>query len=206
MKNTVVFVLLMAAPTLPLGAGVIFNDFGPGYGFNTTTGYTEQGSDPGYTVQAMSFVASGTHAVTQIDAALGYYRGTNAMTLTLNSDNSGTPGTALLSWSLTNLPAGGSSGIVTVTTSSNTILTDGVTYWLVATPGASDTLCAWDYNNTGVSGIMATQSSPGGSWLTTGSQPLGAFDVLYGTSGVPEPATALLALAALAVCKWGCKP
>lgn len=181
---------------------VVFNDFGPGSSYESGTGWTVAGSSSSagmYYASAMPFTPSGDFNLAQIDIALSYISGDESFVVDLDSDNGGTPGSVLASWTLTSgLPSFGSCcSVNTLTPTSTVSLSDGVQYWLVASPSdpGGTAWGAWNFNNTGATGNVLYQTSPGGAFTPPGGNTLGAFDVL-GNSPVPEPASAGMTLGA----------
>lgn len=178
-------------------ADTIFTDFGPGNAYNCCTGLTVSGINSVIATQwwaANAFTPSGNFTLTQIDVAIGTVTGTNGVTLSLETDSAGQPsGTVLESWNVTNLPAFGSCcGIETVTSGGGVVLSNGVQYWVVATPLGNDTWAAWNENSIGLQGLSESNNN-GTGWQNFGN-PEAAFDVLGTpvTNAVPEPATLLL--------------
>lgn len=194
--------LLSAAPSL-FASSVIFNDFGPGYAYDS--GISEvisgSGSGVGYDNDANPFTSSGTFVLTQIDVAIGTSSGSSAFTLELDSDNANSPGAVLTSWTvISGIPDLGTCCTVeTLIPTSAIELTAGTKYWLVARPAdpTGTTFDGWALNTTGATGNAEQQFSPDGSYTSNGNA-LGAFDVL-GASPVPEPASFGLTAGALAV-------
>ena len=137
---TVVGVLLTACS---LYGDTIFNDF-PDTTINITVLASQ--SNGGFPAWASEFTASQTYDLTSVEVALGYISGTNAATVELVSDNSGTPGnTVLESWSLTNVadaPSGNGDGIQpteTLDDQTGLVLDADTNYWLEVVAGDSTT-------------------------------------------------------------------
>ena len=107
--------------------------------------------------------------------------GTNGVTLSLNRDSSGAPGTAIKTWNVVNLPTFPGCCKLDLARLKKTVrVKKGVQYWLVAstdkaTQDASD---SWNMNSRGISGTVA-QRFDNGSWqVTKNSALLPAFSVL----------------------------
>jgi hypothetical protein len=110
---------------------------------------------------------AGTSAVLgSIALALGAGgTGTNGVIISLNQDANGVPGTALETWTVTNLPTGAQPALTTVSDRVNLMLNAGQAYWLVVQPQAPDTHALWYTNVLGLSGAMGNNGS-GWSTLT----------------------------------------
>ena len=174
-------------------AATIYSDFGPGNTYNFDGGYVVLGPDcanlvgPGCSPDeiAMGFTPSDNYSLTQINVALQYSAGTNAVILTLSSDNNGLPGAALANWNLSGLPAIDTCcPIETVTPASAIDLSSGTQYWILASPGAADAFLTWNFNLSEAGPVAHNE----GSGFLSGTGGLGAFDVLGTVVPVPEPA------------------
>lgn len=192
-----VFCLLSLVLALAVGATastVIFNDFGPGNSYDTSTGWTLGGPNSPVCCQevAMQFTTSTALNLQQIDLAAGWVLGTNSLTLQLAVDNSGTPGTILESWTLGPMGVfGNNNPPLTALSVLHPLLSPGTVYDIVAIP-ANDEWAAWNLNDQGVNANFLFSTDNGNTWNTTFST-LGAFDVIGGSGpAVPEPASLLL--------------
>lgn len=192
---------LVLVLTFPLGSKAqttIYDNLGPGNSYTGNGGRIIAGSEAyplsAPFIPAMPFVPSENMDLSQILIALTWdSQGTNAVTVTLNSDDTGVPGTTIIeSWSLTGLPAFGSTSttVQTLSSSSDVFLSGGTTYWLLASPSTPNTQAVWNLNSTGASGTYASFAV--GSWYSY-SGTLGAFTV-EGTplAPVPEPSSYIL--------------
>lgn len=148
------------------------------------TGYTITGSGSIVGTQfadGMPFTPSANATVTHIGVAVGWVTGTNEVTVTLNADNGGIPGTVLGTFNLSSLPNFGSCCSVEVENVSGVPVTSGTQYWVVVqsvTP-TNDTWAAWNDNDTNETAQpFAFQQS--GVWIQT-SGILAAF----GVAGTP---------------------
>jgi hypothetical protein len=124
---------------------MIFNDFWPGY-------YSSPGVEAGHGVfgasanvgfsnefdQAMPFTPTADYFLTRIDVAIGSMHGTNSAVLALRTDGGGVLGRVLDSWIITDIPSQYSYPVETVVADKDILLKAGAEYWLVASPGASD--------------------------------------------------------------------
>ena len=134
-----------------LSADTVFDSFGPGNAYDTTTRYAvgmtiSHTNDP--FEQARSFVipSGSDYLLDQITVAAGFFigdlGGPNAMTFSLMRDNSGQPGFLLESLMLTDLPSAWDvGGVITANSSMRSLLQAGQTYWIAAT--SPDTSTAW---------------------------------------------------------------
>lgn len=190
-----------ASAVVPIQAStVIFSDFGPGGTYDPNVGFVISGElSPTFTyvTWGMPFTPSGEFLLSQIDIALATFpESTLPVIVTLNADNAGTPGSALMTWTVTDLPPSGTCcSAAMLEASSPLLLSAGTQYWVVAVPQSAETFAEWNGNSIGVTGTAAMQNTPGGSWIFTNLYPLGAFAV----SGIPlpEPANGRLAGASL---------
>lgn len=90
---------------------VSYFDASAGDSYDPTTGATISGAN-GHNVGVLvetgiAFTPAEDFSLRQIDLALSYLSGTNAVVVTLNSDNSAAPDPVLLRWDVANLPAFG---------------------------------------------------------------------------------------------------
>ncbi len=181
MKSVMLAACLLAGPVF--ANDVLYSDLSndPIHLYNALVGYTIEGSDPGpFLAQGFSLLPTISEQLEGIDIAIGVGVGTHSMVITLNSDNSGLPGSILESWKVTGLPgAGGCCGLQTLTSNLAIDLFTGTRYWVLATPGASDTDGIWSLSNTGVTGPRVNESDPAGPFkIFDTDQPSGAFAVI----------------------------
>lgn len=196
MKRAIWLALMLAAVLCvsPARAGVIFNDFGAGDAYNCCTGWTVSGisSPVGAELDVANlFTAAISGTVSQIDLALALVSGDGGATVSLWTDNAGLPGSELGAWGVTATPGFGSCcAIVTIPGLGAPNLVAGQSYFMVM---VADTTSwdAWNWNSQGVNGLVMYNEN-GGGWTSEGTTTLGAFDVLSGGVGVPEPATMTL--------------
>ena len=172
------FPSLLALAVLGLGlglgaearAGYIASNLTASQGYNTGSAYNLTGpaavqGGQGF-VLGVSFTSASTVTFDSAQLALSFMSGTNALNVSLMTDAGGTPsGTTLETIRITGI--GASPGLVTATSTTHSVLTAGVSYWLVATYGASDTYMKWYLNSTGATGQTAYRSDSStaqGSW------------------------------------------
>jgi hypothetical protein len=116
--------------------------------------------------------------ITQIDVAIGYVAGTNAVVIGLAADDHGLPGKTLKSWTFKNMyPFGDCCTLDTVKTKGIKIKIK-TQYWVTVTTNANDATLwgAWNLTYNGATGPFAYQVNQGG-WQGANNT-LGAFDVL----------------------------
>lgn len=100
--------------------------------------------------EAAAFTPDADHTVSKIEVAAGWVVGVNGVVLSLYADAGGVPGTAVKSWSLTNLPPFGCCAIQVRTDASGIPVKGGTQYWIVLKTNSkeSNTLAAWNDNDT----------------------------------------------------------
>lgn len=185
-------------------ASVLFSDLNanPASKYNSGSSWIIQGTGTGaYFAQGFTFTPSATEGLSQVDIALSAVSGSDSVIVTLNADSAGLPGSVLETWNVSGLPAFGTCCVLqTLFPAVPLTLNLGTTYWLVATPGATNTSAGWNVNNTGSTGPRAVQSSSGGAFTIFGANDdRGAFDIIGTAAVVPEPATVTFAVAGLAL-------
>jgi hypothetical protein len=163
------------------GAQLAFSDFGPG---NT---YGSSGvSVGGQFINGYKFTSAATGSVSEIAMGIG---GTGTFNLNLYTDNANTLGSSI--WSASNIPVGSSSpNSAVINVVGGPALATGQNYWLVASGPANS--ANWFNNSIGAIGTWYHHDSGSDFYV---SNSLGAFSV----SVVPEPASALLLFAGLAL-------
>jgi hypothetical protein len=97
---------------------------------------------------AAPFTPSASHVATKIELAGLHYSGGNTFFVSINSDASGLPGTALHTWQLKNLPGVDCCEIVGGTDKTGIQLQGGQQYWIVLGTNANDTNAAaiWGFS------------------------------------------------------------
>lgn len=157
----------------PPGQSFIYNDISsyPLGRYWCCTGYTISGptSVIGQTfADGMPFTPAANMTVTEVVVAVGYVTGTNAVTVTLNDDDNGLPGTAIATFQATNLPGFGGCCTYSIKQLPGVSVTGGTQYWIVVQPGANDTWAAWTENDTNETlQPFAFYSSQNGGWTAT---------------------------------------
>ncbi len=181
--------LLLVAPVGR--ADVIFSNLGPGGTYNNLSGAWSIAnvSSPNTVVITMgpAFSVSGTYKLDSIYLALLYNSNTGGangqVTLSLYTDASGMPGTAVESWVLSSVPDFGSPNGTLVTLPSGGFVLSNATYWVIGS-ASSGVWDLWMVNLDGTDGPVYRN----GVVYPHATMP--AFQV-NGTP-VPEPGTLLL--------------
>ncbi len=167
---------------------IFFNDFGPGFNYDSSSGWAVSGPASPIGSQwtiANMFTAALSGSVNQIDVALFNVAGDQTATVSLWTSDGAIPGTQLGSWGVTDI----GSGVVTVSGITGISLTESQNYFVRIATGGSN-LYGWNFNNQGFTGVVLSSSNGGSTWSPTITTTLSAFDVLG--ADVPEPTTLLL--------------
>jgi hypothetical protein len=185
--------LIWLGAVLSLGAnahaGVIYSNLDGSGDYTAGAGQTIQGTSLGYDAAAAAFTPASTVALGEIAIPLTFFGSgsdTDSAVISLASDSSGLPGADIESWNVSGLPLFGSSNsvLLTVAPTSTVNLTGGVQYWVVVTPGATNTEDAWNLSDTSGTQTTAREFGSGG-WGINGT-PV-ALEVL--SASAPEPST-----------------
>ena len=172
---------------------VVFNSFGPGNTYVTTVGWGVEGASvtAGYRGQAEWFVPGVSGSLSIIQLAMFRSSGSGRSNFYLAQDNGGIPGTILESYLNVFSPG----GLLTLTSTAQSLLQAGNEYWLCAEPADSTTVSGWYYNNQNQANGFAFERSPW-SWSAftdaAHSPSSGVFRV--SVTPVPEPSIAGLAI------------
>jgi PEP-CTERM motif len=189
--------LALCVCSLPATGGTLFSDLGSGGSiYSTSSQWTVAGSASPYglsqTVANLFTVAgSGSLSVSQVDLAVGNISNTlDTFDASIWTDNAGLPGTQVTGafWSLSTATNYGTCySLVSATGITGVTLTGGQQYFMVLGPLSLSNASwnGWNWNNQSVSGLVVENG------FSVGTNTLGAFDVLSGTS-TPEPSTPLL--------------
>jgi hypothetical protein len=181
------------APARTTQAGFIASNLGSGGSYNANSGYTLSGpqssSGLGYSL-AVEFQVTGGAPVAfgAAQLALQYHSGANALDVLLMSNSGGLPGSTLETIHVVNIPTGPS--LVTAVSSTDTLLTPGANYWLVAV-ASNDTYLTWMMNGQGQANHLAYEINHGSGplgWQTSS----GSTDVAFSVAAVPAPSAAAL--------------
>ena len=175
-------------------ADFLYSNLGTGTDvYNCCSGWTVSGTG----TLGISFIAANQFQVTQsgfareIDVAVSYVTGVNSFYLNIDADNGGRPGAVLASF--TNLSSatsfGSCCGLVSIFDVSGLYFQTGIDYWVVIGPmdTTSTTWEAWNLSNS-AQGLDDYSTDGGLSWVSNGTQPQGAFQILPAyCCGTPEP-------------------
>ena len=192
------FVVPLAAAPAVRG-GSIFNNFGPGYSYNTAggnfIGNGLDGSGSNY-AEGDTFTPSFTTDVSTITIALSNYFSTNTdqLQVSLTTDSGAdSPGAVLASFAV--LPGtlgtfGNDNAPVVFTAPAGITLSAGTQYWVTVADisGGSDTNI-WNWNSRGDGSDQAISTDGGTTWFSPSGLPPGAYEV---STAVPEPSTVVL--------------
>jgi hypothetical protein len=156
----------------------------------------------GPNTRGFAFTPSRGGVVGQID--LPFWGAPPAVvSITLNADNGGSPGTVLDSWNISpyGLDWNTCCTLDTLIPHGAVTLTPGTQYWVVGAPDANQfTFAGFYLNDIGVVGPSAI-SVNGGPFVITQGETMAAFDVI--DNSVPESGSFLLTTLGLAACVVG---
>jgi len=195
------FCLLAIALCVSLPAmadSTLYSNLGTDPVYQCCNGWTVSGTGTVGTsfTSANEFTAMASGSISQIDIGVGYVTGVNSFYAALYTDNGGLPGSQL--WREDNLSSsqnfGGCCGLVTITGITGVSLTAGESYFLVLGPeDVGDTSwLAWNYSNS-ATGLDLFSTDGGSNWVSNGTQPQGAFDIIGSAGGTtPEPSSLIL--------------
>lgn len=168
----------------PASLVVIYSDLGTGTNvYLPNIGWSVTGPKVagGKVDSATPFTPTRNFNLALIKVAVLSAAGTNGVTLSLNRDNSGTPGTAIKTWNLVNLPAFPSCCRLDLARLKKTVkVKKGVQYWLVASTGKTtqDASDSWNMNSRSIFGTVGQRFNNGAWQITKNSALLPAFSVL----------------------------
>ena len=137
-------------------------------------GYNIMGPQQGEQWIAEAFTPSANHTVTRIEVAAGWSQGPNGLVISINSDNSGVPGTALKSWKVSGLPVFGNCCMLVVNTDKKGVsLAAGQQYWVLLSTDASekDTVDGWNVSDADQVDAASMATWSGGTWHTYQATP-----------------------------------
>jgi len=162
--------------------GIIYSNLGTEDDvYDCCTALTSAGSASpvGEAVEVANAFTPATDAtISQVQMALAYALGTNAITVSLRSDDNGLPGTAIAQWAPTDLPSLDTCcDLMTQDFPDGIPVIGGTQYWLVVrqTSASGDAWNAWNLNTTNASGPFAIKV---GSFRNQGIRQQGAFAIL----------------------------
>lgn len=169
---------------------VLFNTLGPSNEYNGSMGKAIDGSNCGNQAVGMPFTLSTGATIGDAVLPLASYGESNPLSVYIESDSSGSPGSIIISLvQVGEVPDGG--GLVTFTCGLACALGPG-SYWLVASESDPNADLAWLQTYQSTIGTFAFNQigSPTGPWDSETSF-LSAFRI-DGGSAVPEPNSLVL--------------
>src|SRR5581483_10621370 len=142
--------------------------------------------------QAASFTVGSSARVGSLSLALSCFfcSSSDDLTISLNSDSSGLPGSAIETFTYSDSGLGNfgdPNPLVSLTSLTHPLLNAGTTYWLTVVDSAGNDAVVWNWNQTGDSSSTATSLDGGATWANAGLTP-GAYQL----NDVPEPASVML--------------
>ena len=203
-KFLILLIVLLSGLLQELGATTIVADtIGPGDLYSTIGGYAlgagAVNANAGQSV-AMSFLMSGTGNFAGFDVATALLFGENSLLVSLYDDASGVPGSVLESFVINGEmgPYLTYNPLISATSVTTPLLSDGSTYWLVlAVPDLINDYAVWNGNSNALYGDVAVRIGTG-AWTPATDSWQAAFRI-YSTP-IPEPSTVgLVALGFLAI-------
>jgi PEP-CTERM motif-containing protein len=185
---------------MPAMAGTtLYSNFGSGTSvYNCCTGWTVSGTGTIGTsfTAANEFQVTASGNVGEIDVAVGLVVGPDSFYVDIASDNGGKPGSVLASF--TDLNSNGNNFgscclYTSITGISGLNLSTGTNYWMVIGPSSTTaaTWEAWNFSNSAM-GTDEYSTDGGKTWVSNGTQPQGAFQILGSPGTTPEPTSLLL--------------
>lgn len=175
-------------------ADVTYNNYDSYFGYDAAVAWNVFGGGTGIGSQDFGeqFTASTSGSLQDIILPVSNLLGAGTYGVQLYSDNSGTLGTVLDSW--TGVDTNGSFGSNNPSTllggSSAVSIVAGSSYWVVASPdnAPNSTLAAtWNENDTGATGNIVYSSDFGATWNYASGETLAALQVNVIPSAAPEP-------------------
>jgi hypothetical protein len=171
---------------------LVFDSFGPGNSYDTGHRWLVEpvGAAHGYQGRGEAFTPGISGYLSMIQLATLQQSGSPLGNFTIAQDNgSGLPGTVLESFN----NVLNQNGITTITSVAKPLLQAGQTYWLTDDPITAGGVNAWAYNNQGLTGADAYETTGGpGVWFNLGVA--GTTDGVFSISVVPVPEPASVGL------------
>jgi hypothetical protein len=182
---------------------VVFNNFGPGDTYDTTTGLTEGVMG---VIQGVQFVPSASGKLDKIELALSLVQGTNSALVYLVGDSSGQPdtGNVLEIWTTTSMgPIGSNNPLLVFPSVWHHMLSNGTPYWIYVDTNLSfSTVATWNQNTTNGMGMWAQRANSLTPWSVQ-NQTQGAFRVTVQGPGSATPVPAAPVVSAIGAAVYG---
>lgn len=202
---TIALSLAIALYAVPLQAGVIYSNLGPGDSFDPNSGWvvaTLASQEHVDQAIAMPFTVIGTnYTFTSAELATSLAHGTSPLDISLTADAGGLPGDVIETMSV-NLPVG-DPALVMATSTLNPSLVAGSTYWITAV-ASGDLSSVWKFAGSPgmpIFGTVGYSYNGGDSWSISSTTPprdplTSNEEAAFRVNGdvVPEPATTCLLL------------
>lgn len=194
-------IMVMGVQAASSSATVAFSNFGPGYAYEITGGWTVSGPTSGFPTQvvAFQFTAQASGALSSVIIPMGHVAGTNVGQVLLYKDSgSNTIGDTLIQWTQALEPLGGPDLLNLSYPDDLPVLVAGTKYWLGTHYVADDAWNAWNITTVPDAQYSAFSYNGGDSYVYSMQMPAGAFEVHV----VPEPsAMAALGLGLVAIAR-----
>lgn len=175
---------------------VIFSNLGNSAGDSNWTISGPSSSTGQFQRIAISFTPSADYYLTAASVPVASISGFNGITIGMYSafnfvNGDSIPSSALEEVSVANLPSVFTfpDALTSVAFSGQTNLSAGSTYWLVVSPGESDSWLAWKTAASGGSNFLIAPANPDGWYYPTFRPEDAPAATIYGVAAIPEPAT-----------------
>jgi len=194
-ETFVMGLLFICGAAVPAQADtVIFSNLGPNDSYDQYHDWAVGSGGPGYYwVPASAFTVGASVNLSTIEVAAGYLSG-NQLTINLDADSGGTPGSVIESFTINGaMPFIGSvsSGdLVMATSVLHPLLTAGSQYWVVlSVPNDRTSEAAWNFNSTSDTGPFYGTND--GATVLHSTETRGAMRVTG--QSTPEPSSIVMA-------------
>jgi len=207
-----VWTLLFAASSVSRADVVLFSNFGPSFGYNTTGGNPVGNAFDGNNyAQGDTFTPTTSANFSSLDIALSCaFACPDNFTVSLDANSSDAPGAALETFAVAG-PSLGALGAnnppLILNSVMHPLLTAGTQYWVTVASDLSNSI-AWNWNSTSDTSDEAVSTDGGATWFSPSGLTPGAYQVNgVQSTTTPEPSASwfligLFAAAAAAFRKW----